>query len=95
MESKVGIIAHRPGKTKPSLWDIGSCKQKWYPHLYCIVKIHLTMPPSTGTAERSFNVLKRVKTLTRHNVTEKTTSLGIATYSQRHSAPNGCSRRHV
>jgi hypothetical protein len=30
------------------------------------------MPLSTGTVERSFNVLKRAKTLTRHNVTEKT-----------------------
>ena len=36
------------------------------------MKIHLTMPLSTGTVERSFNVLKRAKTLTRHNVTEKT-----------------------
>jgi hypothetical protein len=28
MESKVGIISHRPDKTNPSLWDIGTCKQK-------------------------------------------------------------------
>jgi len=36
--------------------------KKLYPHLYCILKIYLTMPPSTATAERSFSVLKRVKT---------------------------------
>ena len=66
-----------------------------YPHLYCILKIYLTMQPSTATTERSFSVLKRVKTFTRHNVTEKTIGLGIATYSQRHPAPIRCSRRHV
>jgi hypothetical protein len=27
MESKVGMISHRPVKTKTSLWDIGTCKQ--------------------------------------------------------------------
>ena len=36
--------------------------KKWYPHLYCNLKIYLTMPPSTATTERSFSVLKRVKT---------------------------------
>jgi len=36
--------------------------KKLYPHLCCILKIYLTMPPSTATAERSFSVLKRVKT---------------------------------
>jgi hypothetical protein len=39
--------------------------KKWYPHLYCILKIYLTMPPSTATTERSFSVLKRVKTYLR------------------------------
>ena len=28
MDSKVGIISHRQGKTRPSLWDIGTCKPK-------------------------------------------------------------------
>jgi hypothetical protein len=36
--------------------------KKLYPHLYCILKFYLTMPPSTATTERSFSVLKRVKT---------------------------------
>jgi hypothetical protein len=35
---------------------------------------YLTMPSSTATAERSFSVLKRAKTFTRHNVTGKTIS---------------------
>jgi hypothetical protein len=39
--------------------------KKWYSHLYCILKIYLTMPPSTATTERSFSVLKRVKTYLR------------------------------
>jgi hypothetical protein len=39
--------------------------KKWYPHLYCILKIYLTMTPSTATTERSFSVLKRVKTYLR------------------------------
>jgi len=57
--------------------------KKMYPHLYCILKIYLTMPPSTATTEISFSVLKRVKT--RHGVTGKTIGLCIATYSQRHA----------
>ena len=39
--------------------------KKWYPHLYCILKIYLTMPPSTATTERSFSILKRAKTYLR------------------------------
>ena len=39
--------------------------KKWYPHLYCILKIYLTMPTSTATTERSFSVLKRVRTYLR------------------------------
>ena len=31
--------------------------KKWYPHLYCILKIYLTIPPSTATTERSFSVM--------------------------------------
>ena len=63
IKSKVVILPHRPGKTKPSLWDIGTCKENIvHPHLYCILKIYITMPPSTATTEISFSVLKRVKT---------------------------------
>ena len=36
-----------------------------YPNIYSILKIVLTMPPSTATAERSFSVLKRVQTYLR------------------------------
>jgi hypothetical protein len=39
--------------------------KQWYPDLYCILKIYLTMPPSTATTERSFSVLKRAKTYLR------------------------------
>ena len=36
-----------------------------FPNIYCILKIWLIMTPSTATAERSFNVLKRVQTYLR------------------------------
>ena len=35
--------------------------KKWYPHLYCILKIYLTMPPTNSNNQKiSFSVLKRV-----------------------------------
>ena len=33
-----------------------------YPNIYCILKILITTPPATATAEISLSVLKRVKT---------------------------------
>ena len=39
-----------------------------YPNIYCILKIYLAMPHSTATAERSFSVLKRVKTYLRTTI---------------------------
>ena len=31
--------------------------KKWYPHLYCILKIYLTMPASTATTKRYLSAL--------------------------------------
>ena len=51
-----------------------------YPNIYCILKILLTMPPSTATAERSFSLFETCKDISiLHNGTGKTISLGIAT----------------
>jgi hypothetical protein len=52
MESKVGIISHKPCKTKSHLCEILELVNKnLYPNIYCILKILLTgaMPPSTAT----------------------------------------------
>ena len=70
-------------------------KKNLYPNIYCILKMLLTMPSSTATAERSFSVLKRVDTFRHHNMTGKTIGPGITTYSQRHLASIGCSCRQV
>jgi hypothetical protein len=54
------------------------------------------MPPSTATTEISFSVLKRVKTYLPATMgQERLLVLGIAKYSQRHSAHIECSRRQV
>ena len=49
--------------------------KKWYPHLYCILKIYLTMPPSF----QRFETCKDIFTC--HNVTGQTIGLDIAAYS--------------
>jgi hypothetical protein len=70
-----------------------------YPNIYCILKIYLAMPHSTATAERSFSVLKRVKTYLRTQQYDRkddhSIDLGIATYSQTYSASTACSLRQV
>lgn len=49
-----------------------------YPNVYCILKILLTMPPTTTTAERSFSVMKRVKTYLRSTMgQERLSSLAL------------------
>ena len=50
MESKVGIISHKPYKTKSHLCEtLELVNKNLYPNIYCILKILLTMPPSTAT----------------------------------------------
>jgi hypothetical protein len=47
MESKVGIISHKPGKVKPSLCEtLEPVNKNLYPNIYCIYKIWLIMTPS-------------------------------------------------
>ena len=51
-----------------------------YPNIYCILKILLTMSPSTTTTERSFILFETCKNIsTLHKGTGNTISLGIAT----------------
>ena len=94
MTSKVGIIPHRPGKPTPSLWDIGTCKQRLVSKYLLYFENLLTMPTSTATAERSFNVLKRAKTYILSTMgQERLSALALLPpYSQTHSAS---SRRQV
>ena len=49
-----------------------------YPNIYVILKVLLTMPVSTASAERSFSVMKRLKTYLRNTMgTERMTSLAL------------------
>ena len=50
------VLYPRPCKTKPSLRDIGTRQKKIN---------YIRISPSTATAERSFSLLKRVKTYVR------------------------------
>ena len=50
MESKVEIISHKPCKTKRHLCEtLELANKNLHPNIYCILKILLTMPPSTAT----------------------------------------------
>jgi hypothetical protein len=93
MECKVGFISHRPGKTKPSLWDIGTCKQKLvseYLLYFENLAYNDTLYSNSRKIFQGFETCKDIFTL--RNGTGKTNTIGIATYSQRHSASVGCSR---
>jgi len=93
MESKVGIISHRPGKTKPSLWDVGTCKPKM---VSASLLYFENLPHNATLYGNNRKIFQRFETCKDifmcHNVTGQTIGLGIAAYSQRHLAPIGCSR---
>jgi len=79
MESKVGIISHRPGKTNPSLWDIGTCKQKPVSENLLYIE---NWAYNATLYSNSRNNFQRFETcISRHNGTGKIIGLGIATYS--------------
>ena len=83
MESKVGIISHRQGKTRPYLWDIGTVKQKMVSAslLYFEnLSYNDTLYSNNRKIFQRFETCKDI--FTRHNGTGKTIGLGIATYSQ-------------
>ena len=44
--------------------------QFMFPNIHAILKVLLTMPVSTATAERSFSGLRRLKTYLRSNMSE-------------------------
>ena len=48
-----------------------------FPNIHTILKVLLTMPVSTASAERSFSGLRRLKTYLRSNMTDKRLS-GLA-----------------
>ena len=52
--------------------------EEMYQHLYCVLKIYLTMPPTTGTTEISFSFFETCKEIfTRDNVTERKSDLAL------------------
>ena len=87
MESKVGIISHRPGKTKPSLWDVGTCRQKM---VSASLLYFENLPYNANLYSNNRTIFQRFETckdiFTRHSVTGKIISLGIAANSQTFSS---------
>src|SRR4029434_9787957 len=43
----------------------------FYPKIHCVLKVLLTMPVSTASAERSFSTMRRLKTCLRSTMTDK------------------------
>src|SRR4029434_4668564 len=43
----------------------------FYPNIHCVLKVLLTMPVSTASAERSFSIMRRLKTYLRSTMTDK------------------------
>ena len=72
--------------------------QNVYPNIYCILKILLTMSPSTATTERSFSLFETCKDIyllsTKGQEILSALVLLLA-YTQIHSASIGCSCRQV
>lgn len=58
----------------------------FYPNVHTVVKVLLTMPVSTASAERSFNCLRRLKTYLRNTMTDKRLS-GLALMNIHHDIP--------
>lgn len=67
-----------PKKPEQLCETLEMTNKELYPNVYCILKILLTMPPTTATAERSFSVMKRVKTYLRSTMgQERLSSLAL------------------
>jgi len=87
MESKVGIISHRPGKTKSPLWDIGTCKQKLVSEYLLYFENFVYNATFYSNSRNIFQCFETCKDIfTHHNGSGMLMSLVIATYSHRHSA---------
>ncbi len=53
------------------LQALGSCDKDSFPNIHCILVIASTLPISSAEAERSFSLLRRVKTYLRSTMTEE------------------------
>ncbi|KAK0146901.1 repressor of the inhibitor of the protein kinase [Merluccius polli] len=58
----------------------------FYPNVHTVIKVLLTMPVSTASAERSFSCLRRLKTYLRNTMTDKRLS-GLALMNIHHDIP--------
>ena len=65
--------AIKPDNLQEAVFD----SQFMFPNIHTILKVLLTMPVSTATAERSFSGLRRLKTYLRSNMSE-TRLFGLA-----------------
>lgn len=72
--------------TEPSSSDMCEVLQNtaaFYPNIHCVLKVLLTMPVSTASAERSFSSLRRLKTYLRSTMTD-TRLTGLALMNIHH-----------
>ena len=57
---------------------LGSIHPDFYPSIYMVLCVLISMPVSTATAERSFSVMRRVKTYLRNTMTtNRLSGLGL------------------
>ena len=59
----------------------------FYPNVHTVMKVLLTMPVSTASAERSFSCLRRLKTYLRNTMTDKKRLSGLALMNIHHDIP--------
>ena len=77
------LEASRPGSAVEAC---GECTSEFYPNINKLLKILVTLPISTSTAERSFSTLKRLKTYLRNSTGENRLT-GLALLSVHRTIP--------
>ena len=56
---------------RSELYQALESSANFYPNIHCVLKVLLTMPVSTASAERSFSTMRRLKTYLRSTMTDK------------------------
>jgi len=60
-----------PNKKAETLSSLGLGEKSLLPDIFTLMKLCLTLPASTATAERSFSTLRRVKTYLRSTMNQE------------------------
>ena len=55
---------------KNALELLNSCDSSLFPNIHILLRIFITIPVTTSTAERSFSTLRRLKTYLRNNMND-------------------------